>query len=75
MMRRSGLLYKPLELEFFAGLIKLIASFLTDRKFKVSVEDKFSTPRAIVAVQSIYCHDFIVTIEGFWIDDSIYCTV
>jgi hypothetical protein len=31
------------------SLIKLIASFFTDRKFKVLVEGKFSTPRKIAA--------------------------
>jgi hypothetical protein len=37
-----GLLYKMSELEFSTNLIKLIASFLTDRKFKVLVEGEFS---------------------------------
>jgi hypothetical protein len=31
------------------GLIKLSATFFTDRKFKVTVEDEFSTPREIPA--------------------------
>jgi hypothetical protein len=34
----SGLLYKLSESEFSTSIIKLIASFLTDRKFKVMVE-------------------------------------
>jgi predicted transposase YdaD len=34
----SGLLHKLSELEFLKSLIKLIASFVTDRKFKVLVE-------------------------------------
>jgi hypothetical protein len=41
----SGLPYKLSELEFTRSLIKLIASFLTDWKFKVWVEGRFSTPR------------------------------
>jgi hypothetical protein len=44
-----GLLYKLLELEFSTSLIKLIASFLTNRKFKVSVEGEFSSPRKLAA--------------------------
>jgi hypothetical protein len=44
----SGLLYKLSELAFSTDLIKQIASFLTDRKLKVLVEGKFSTPRKIV---------------------------
>jgi hypothetical protein len=43
----SGLLYKLSELDFSTSLIKLIASFLTDRNFKVFVEGEFSTPREI----------------------------
>jgi hypothetical protein len=37
------------ELEFLTNLIKLIDSFLTDRKFKVLVEGKFCTPRKLAA--------------------------
>jgi hypothetical protein len=44
----SGLLYKLSELEFPASLLKLIASFLTDR-FKLLVEGEFSAPRKIAA--------------------------
>jgi hypothetical protein len=40
----SGLLYKLSELGFLTSHIKLIASFLTDRKFKVLVEDEFPMP-------------------------------
>jgi hypothetical protein len=39
-----GLLYKLSELKFSASLIKLIASFLSNRKFKVSVEGELSLP-------------------------------
>jgi hypothetical protein len=41
----SGLLYKFSEFEFSTSLVKLIASFLTDRKFKTLIEGEFSTPR------------------------------
>jgi hypothetical protein len=41
----SGLLYNFSELAFSISLIKLIASFLTNRKFKVLLEGEFSTPR------------------------------
>jgi hypothetical protein len=43
----SGLLYTLSQLEFLTSLIKLIASFLTDSKFKILVENEFSTPRKI----------------------------
>jgi hypothetical protein len=43
----SGLLYRLSEWEFLKSLIKLIASFLNDRKFKFFSEDEFSTPRKI----------------------------
>jgi hypothetical protein len=46
---RSGLLYKLSELEFSTSLIKLIASFLIDRNFKVLVGGKLFMPRKIVA--------------------------
>jgi hypothetical protein len=39
-----GLLYKLSKLEFPTSLIKLISSFLSQRKFRVSVEDEMSTP-------------------------------
>jgi hypothetical protein len=45
----SRLLYKLSESEFSESLISLIASFLTDRKFKFLVEGEFSTPRKITA--------------------------
>jgi hypothetical protein len=46
----SGLLCKLSELEISTSVIKLIASFLTDRKFKVMVEGRFSMPRKIAGV-------------------------
>jgi hypothetical protein len=45
----SGLLYKLSELEFSTSLIKLIAYFLSERKFKVLVDGTFSTQREIAA--------------------------
>jgi hypothetical protein len=56
----SSLLYKLSELEFSTSIIKLIASFLTDRNFQVLAEGEFPMPRKIVAgvgsniVQSTY---------------------
>jgi hypothetical protein len=42
-----GLLYKLSKLEFSANLIKLLGSFLSQRKFMVSVEGEMSTPRVM----------------------------
>jgi hypothetical protein len=39
-----GLLYKIKKLQFPTNLIKLINSYLTNRKFRVSVEGELSTP-------------------------------
>jgi hypothetical protein len=44
-----GLLYKLSELKFFVRLIKLISSFLSQRKFRVPVEGEISVPRDIEA--------------------------
>jgi hypothetical protein len=40
-----GLLYKLSKMHFSTSLIKLISSFLSNRKFRVSVEGEMSTPR------------------------------
>jgi retron-type reverse transcriptase len=45
----SGLLYKLSKLEFSTSLIKLIGSFLSERKFSVPVESEMSTPREVQA--------------------------
>jgi hypothetical protein len=45
----SGLLHKLSELAFSTRLIKLVASFLTNRKMEALVEGEFSTPRNIAA--------------------------
>jgi hypothetical protein len=44
-----GLLYKLSKLNFSTNLIKLINSFLSQRKFRVSVEGEMSTPRYMQA--------------------------
>jgi hypothetical protein len=43
----SGLPYKSSKLEFSTSLIKLIGSFLSKRKFRVSVEGEMSTTRVM----------------------------
>jgi hypothetical protein len=45
----TGLLYKLSKLEFSINLIKLVSSFLSRRKFRVSVEGEMSTPLVIQA--------------------------
>jgi hypothetical protein len=45
----SGLLYKLSKLEFLTSLIKLIRSFLSQSKFRVSAEGEISTPREMRA--------------------------
>jgi hypothetical protein len=42
-----GFLYKLSKLEFFTSFIKLIGSFLSQRKFRDSVEGEMSTPRVM----------------------------
>jgi hypothetical protein len=44
-----GLLYKLSKLEFSANVIKLLGSFLSQRKFRVSVEGEMSTPKEMQA--------------------------
>jgi hypothetical protein len=45
----TGLLYKLARMEFSVCLIKLISSFLSQRKFRVSVEGELSMPRYMEA--------------------------
>jgi hypothetical protein len=45
-----GLLYKLHKLKFSTNFIKLVNSFLSKRKFTVSVEGEMSTPREIQAL-------------------------
>jgi hypothetical protein len=44
-----GLIYKLSKLEFSTSLINLISSFLSQRKFRVSVEGEMATPRQMKA--------------------------
>jgi hypothetical protein len=46
---QPGLLYKFSKLQFSTSLIKLIGSFLSQRKFRVTVEGEMSTPRYMQA--------------------------
>jgi retron-type reverse transcriptase len=45
----NGLLYKLSKMNFSANLIKLISSFLSNRKFSVSMEGEISTQRIMKA--------------------------
>jgi retron-type reverse transcriptase len=45
----TGLLYKLSKLQFYTCVIKLISQFLSERKFRVSVEGEMSTPREMQA--------------------------
>jgi hypothetical protein len=45
----TGLLHKLSKLDFSASLIKLISSFLSKRKFSLSVEGEMSSPRIMQA--------------------------
>jgi hypothetical protein len=45
----TGLLYKLAKMEFSVNLIKLISSFLSQRKVRFSVESELSTPRYMEA--------------------------
>jgi hypothetical protein len=46
---QPGLLYELSKLQFSISLIQLIASFLSQRKFRVSVEGEMSTPKHVQA--------------------------
>jgi hypothetical protein len=46
---QPGLLYKLSKLQFSTSLIKFIGSFISHRKFRVSVEGEMSTPRYMQA--------------------------
>jgi hypothetical protein len=66
---QPGLLYKLSKLEFFTSLIKLISSFLSQRKFRVSVEGEMFTPRemqAEVPQGSVLCP----TLYNLYINDT-----
>jgi hypothetical protein len=68
-MMHSGLLYKLPELEFSTSLVKLIVSFLTDRKFKVLVENKFYRSR-IIAAGVPQGFDLLPTLYSLYINDA-----
>jgi hypothetical protein len=84
-----GLLYQLPKLEFSTSLIRLISSFLSQRKFRVSVEGEMSTPREMKAgvtqgsvlsptLYSLYINDTPQTIGVnlalFADDTSLYAT-
>jgi hypothetical protein len=46
---QPGFLYKLTKLQFSTSFIKLIGSFLSQKKFRVSVEGEMSTPRSMQA--------------------------
>jgi hypothetical protein len=46
---QPGLIHMLSGLQFPISLIKLIVSFLTNRKFKVSVDGELSSPRKVAA--------------------------
>jgi hypothetical protein len=61
----TGLLYKLSKLEFSTNLIKLLGSFLSQRKFRVSVEGEMSTQRVMqagVPKGSVVSHHFSICI-------------
>jgi retron-type reverse transcriptase len=84
-----GLLYKLSDLKFSTSLIKFINSFLSQRKFRISVKGELSTPRDIQAgvpqgsvlspiLYSLYINDTPQTpgvYLGLFADDTcIYAT-
>jgi hypothetical protein len=63
-----GLLYKMSKFEFLTRLIQLISSFLSERKFRVSVEGEMSTPRVMEAgVQP--CSVLSPTLYNIYVND------
>jgi hypothetical protein len=84
-----GLLFKLSTIKFSTNLIKLISSFLSQRKLRVSVESELSTPRDIKAgvpqdsilsptLYNLYINDTPQTISVnlalFADDTSLYAT-
>jgi hypothetical protein len=59
----SGLLYKLSKLEFSNSITKLTGSFLSERKFRVSVESEMSTPIEMPAgyYKVLYSHQHCLT--------------
>jgi hypothetical protein len=75
----SGLLYKLSKLKFSTNLIKLIGSFLSQRKFRVSVEDQMPTPSVMPQGSSptlfnMYTN-YVPQTRGVHLDDTcLYAT-
>jgi hypothetical protein len=74
-----GLLYKLSKIKFSVNLIKLISSFLSQRKFRVSVEGEMSSPREMQAgVHKVtscppYCIIFISMIPPKHLESCPFC--
>jgi hypothetical protein len=82
-LKHLGLLYKLSTLQFSITLIRLIGSFLSQRKFRASVQGEMSTPRDIQAgvlkgfvlsptLYSVYINDTPQTpgvYSGLFVDD------
>jgi hypothetical protein len=66
---QPGLLYKLSKLQFSTSFIKLIGSFISQRKFRVSVEGEMSTPRSMQAGVTQGCVLF-PTIYNLYINDA-----
>jgi hypothetical protein len=64
-----GLLYKLSKLQFSTSLIKLISSFLSQRKFGVSVEGEMSTPM-YMQVGVPQGSALSLTLYNFYINDT-----
>jgi hypothetical protein len=64
----SGLLYKLSKLEFSTSLIKLIISFLSQCKFRVSVEGEMSTPREM-RPGATQCSALSPTLYNMYVND------
>jgi hypothetical protein len=75
----SVLLYKLSKLKFSTSLIKLTGSFLSQRKFRVSVEGEMSTPRAMKAgvpqgsVLSPILFNMYISPRSTWCSPSPLC--
>jgi hypothetical protein len=70
-----GLLYKLTKIEFSTSVIKFISSFLTERKFRVSVEGEISTPRhSATRFRSVsYTIQLVLKSPNTWCTPSSLC--
>jgi hypothetical protein len=64
-----GLLYKLFQLKFSTITIKLISSFISQRKAKISVEGEISTPNDIKA-WVLQCSVLSPTLYSLYINDT-----